>query len=298
MTYLNPYSFLPGELTSPQQVNASVLRKAKRKLLAEFELGDGIAIEVDGVRLDRSTALQLLEQLEDPQQANYHWQIRRDGALHHFLKRPDQGNPRKLPSWNRVDPGYREFLSEQLAAPMDQALHAAIKDEMFERMLACAQKLELLLPLHLEKALESTLRFVLLRIDEIQKWAADLGSVSNWNGTMRRTLDPRMRDFINALPSRYQQLRNRYADALMDLAVAISNEGKNNRKAKKVTDYALELELDESAMQQVNHVHQQLVGFLSGNQVQEESSRGGWSRWIWIFLGIKAIYWLVRLSSS
>jgi hypothetical protein len=96
------------------------LSLARKKMLAELELGDGHAIVIDGTELNRQDIARLFDELANERQLAYHIAIANDDALLHFLQ---TGEIHSFgPGWAENDlyddPGFRQFVSPYFAAAM------------------------------------------------------------------------------------------------------------------------------------------------------------------------------------
>jgi iron(II)-dependent oxidoreductase len=82
MQYINPYSLLgitPQELT----LSPKLLRSAKRRVLAEIELEESVI--VDGIKIERSDALRIIDELDEDDKREFHSLIFYDENLREFL---------------------------------------------------------------------------------------------------------------------------------------------------------------------------------------------------------------------
>ena len=82
MQYVNPFSLLR---ITPEDLGYSpkLLRSAKKLLLAEIEL-EG-AVSVDGVSIERSDALRIIDELDDEHKRAFHTLLFHDDSLRSFL---------------------------------------------------------------------------------------------------------------------------------------------------------------------------------------------------------------------
>lgn len=100
--------------------NKQTLSLARKKMLAELELGDGHTIIVNGTELNRQDITHLFDELGNGQHLAWHIAIFNDTVLLHFLENGEiQSNG---PGWAQNDiydtPGFRNFISPYFAAAM------------------------------------------------------------------------------------------------------------------------------------------------------------------------------------
>lgn len=127
MTYLDPLQLLQLSVPRSGVPSEEDIRRAKRKLMAEFELAGTVTIHRLGRDIDRSTALRAVESLEDPATLANWVALHRLPAVRAFLENPQAKDVQKLPAVAILPPGaLREFamgvMASAFAAMMDRAV--------------------------------------------------------------------------------------------------------------------------------------------------------------------------------
>jgi tetratricopeptide (TPR) repeat protein len=86
--YVNPYELLQlAEDGEVQEADAKAIQKAKKILLQEIELEEGVVSWVPGLRIDRSRALRLVEEIVQSDTATFHQTVAEWPHLNLFLSR-------------------------------------------------------------------------------------------------------------------------------------------------------------------------------------------------------------------
>lgn len=124
------------------------LSLAKKKMLAELELGDGHAIVVDGTELNRQDIIRLFDELGNEQRLQFHLAISNDPALAHFLETGTL--PASKPySWQQNElydtPAFRSFVSPYFAAALSAFLQKILSGQLAGNMLGLLLRQPLLL---------------------------------------------------------------------------------------------------------------------------------------------------------
>jgi hypothetical protein len=88
--YINPLELLRlGEDVELDDLDAKSLQRAKKALLQEIELEDGRVEWMPGVRIDRSRAISICDELINEARLGYHHHVFQNKALSAFLQRGD-----------------------------------------------------------------------------------------------------------------------------------------------------------------------------------------------------------------
>ena len=161
MRYIDPYQFFELQLARPEDLTSSVLRRARQRKLAEFELSADGFLYWEGEAVEKRMALDLAEALEDPKRQKFYWRIHQDKALTTFFK-GDQVAPLKTIFINSIvqDPEFRDFCSPFFATTFDRILRPATeaRDWMDARFLL--GKSELIRVEDMDRAYGPIIRFM------------------------------------------------------------------------------------------------------------------------------------------
>lgn len=196
--YVSPFALLqmePVELVN----NIKGVQKARQALLRELELEDNTVSWMPGLHIDRSSALALFEELNNPVLLEYHQRVYDDIALHAFLSKgslkhftadsPDIDDVRLQCTVDREE---LEPLSLKFAAQFDVVLTLAIERGDLAAVQALLSGRRWVLPEHGERCLEGALR-ALMRMSEplnemyeaAQTGPVKLADIRSWFQTSR-----------------------------------------------------------------------------------------------------------------
>jgi hypothetical protein len=89
--YINPIELLNLEVEISSGMNSLSIRKAKKTLLAEIELGDSNTISYMGLELTKADCLWAIDELDDREKKDFHLFIYQNKDLHNFLVHGDVG---------------------------------------------------------------------------------------------------------------------------------------------------------------------------------------------------------------
>lgn len=125
MRYINPFSLLK---ISPQEllVSTNILRKAKRKILAEIELEDFVI--VDGEKIEKTDALRSIDELDYEDKKEFHSLIFYDEDLRKFLSHGNRlwfFSPKDSQGFNY--PPFKDFIAPYYAPQFNNLLCETIE---------------------------------------------------------------------------------------------------------------------------------------------------------------------------
>lgn len=124
MPYLDPFA-LAG-LPSDRPIAPEDLKRAKAKLLAQFELEGKVTIEWKGWKIDRQTVLTLLDDLANPSVLTYHQTVAAHPNLSKFLGQT-QWKGEALETVTDPPEGWLEWVSPFFAANITRLLSSSPK---------------------------------------------------------------------------------------------------------------------------------------------------------------------------
>jgi tetratricopeptide (TPR) repeat protein len=135
--YVNPLELLGlDEGVELDDLDAKALQRAKKALLHEIELEDGHVEWMPGLRIDRSRAISISDELSSEAKLEYHHTVFQNKALSAFLQRGDlqhflvdeSESPLSTIIMLEDDPdGFAAWLSPLFAAQFDLALTKAVE---------------------------------------------------------------------------------------------------------------------------------------------------------------------------
>ncbi len=85
MHYINPYELLEITPENLSDVNSATIKRAKKKLLAEIELGDTDTIIHQDIELNKSDCIRAIDDLDNKDKSEFHFFIYQHKHLKRFL---------------------------------------------------------------------------------------------------------------------------------------------------------------------------------------------------------------------
>lgn len=270
MDYLNPYDFLqlvPGE---GGRVESSELKRARRRILADFELSGEVALDYKGRAIDKSTALRACDELEDPILRVWHYRVHSSEGLRDFLVEADIEKMRSFPPENELqDYEFKSWLSKYLAPGFDRLLTHSLRKSKYRQVSQVLARVGYIQAPDLERVLQGSRRFFENRIDELR--AAEQYPTQDQLNQLRFYVDPSLIEALNAFPDRFQEVRNNFARALADVSLVAFNKMQDPLVARAAIRAAGTLTTDHTTKESIDHLHRQ----MTGKGIDEEKAQGG-----------------------
>lgn len=244
-TDLHVYPFhLPGFDLLSGAPDAAWIRKTRRRINAEFELGNGLVIELGGKDVDRATALGLVEELEDAAKAGFYQDLSKHLKLRSFLEKGDFGLLKKLeiPDSFRQGQGKIHF-ADIVIPPVGKSLVSSLKKDEYGQILALPNLIKQLDSYQTDALLQFPRRYLnglRQRLDELKQPGVEILEIAESNFLWDRS---RLRVF-NLLGDDFKGSRTLFGHSLYSLAVALNNEHGNYKLANTLAKNALLLKAD------------------------------------------------------
>lgn len=137
LTYINPYELLNlSDVDDASNIDIKIVQKAKKLLLQEIELEDGNIEWMHGLKIDRSRALQVADELSDESKSRHHLLVYKSksllnflskGHLDHFLVDADESPTLLLNAIEDSTDSFAAWLSTFFAPQYDLLLTKAIE---------------------------------------------------------------------------------------------------------------------------------------------------------------------------
>ena len=273
MAYRNPFLLL-GVEASPAEIDRNFLKRLRRKVLADFELSDSPVANFNGTELDKSQALALIEQLEDPAACQFHFRVREEKEWLDFLN----GQASRIPDLQAPDnPAIASRLAPLWATAATELIRQQLKEGDFDAIVAALPGIAWLAPPQQEQVLTPIERFHNRQKEQIEQFTNQIRSLDLQKVKIWQYLDLRYLRLLNQLPAHYQSLRNRYVESLIQLARALVNQLGRKRLAYDTIEAAIRLDVDIEVEKRVRFVYDQLWPFreevdkapLTGDQVRK-----------------------------
>lgn len=252
--FINPVEILYLTATDLAAIDDTLLKRAKRAVLAEIELSDDGLFDYYGQQLTRADCQRAIDELEQRDKLEFYHFIANHTALSKFLLQGDEGfftafrheSIYKLPDFVR-------FISPYFAAAYDGMLWKAWQrnDGSFSKLTAIDP---IIVPDDTEASYK-TLRNALVRQVEdvlaLTEEVKDTKKEIDINAVVERAKILMDKDRLNTLPPYFQEVRNKMAIALRNLSVEINNTRASLPVAKQLHQDILLLKIDGVAKETI-----------------------------------------------
>ncbi len=260
MQYINPFEIL-GIIPQTEVKLPLLIKKAKKRWLAEFELTGSTTIDINGHTFDRNDLLKLLEQVQH--NAIFHFKLLQYPNLMDFLKYGDITflENTTMPTW-QVDKPFCQFIAPYFASQFDNLFSNAVKNNDFERLTIMTNYILPLPQRYHYECYKLTVRY----------WREQLKTLKRCVQKVNIYLIPERFeyfhatstiDLLNLMPDAFfYTIRAQFAEELTQLGVNITNRHKNRmpRLAHSIVKSTLNLNLNPIDKSSVQYVMDQFNG--------------------------------------
>lgn len=263
MKYLNPFHIINTDLREGEKINATLLKRAKKRLFSEFELFGKTTILIGEQEFDKNAILVFFDDLEKEQALFQHWQIFQNKPLLALLEQGDLDFFKRSNALTDVlaDKNLAKYTLPYLVYQINEALYDAVRKMDIRTTRLLSEKVIEIPNQHETTAYQKTYRYLRGKVQDVAFTAKSLLN------TKERVLDSEIEAFLhpsfmavfNFLPAHYfGQIRNEYALKLEDIAINLHNIFRRTALAIEAIEAGLELQIDEVTTGRLNHILTQL----------------------------------------
>ncbi len=137
--YINPFELInySGSSEISMEIDTKEIKKQRRLLMQEIELEDGIIPWVRGLKIDRSRAIKICDDLANEKLVNYHLHVFNNKPLAGFLSRGEHKHFEVNEHWSPLETieyledhknGFRDWLTPFFKKQFENVLLKAISD--------------------------------------------------------------------------------------------------------------------------------------------------------------------------
>jgi len=246
MIFINPVELLGLQEYEVSAISPDVVKKAKRKVLAEIELSETNQLEFKGFLLTRSDCERAIDELDNADKKEFYHYLCRNGPLNDFLT---TGDARLFESFV-IDsiyslPAFVTFISPYVVPRFDRSLYQAFVNGQAERIRAILRTQVLMET----SAIQAAYKSLTVELENRTQAAGEISTAIKDNKytedlTALTTYIARQFpvDTINALPVYFQAQVQKAADTINLMAVYIWNECRLPTISKELTDHVLAFE--------------------------------------------------------
>jgi len=248
MPFISPFDLLePDERDLENELLRQAVRRARRRWLSEFQLGEEAVI--GAARFSRDTVLKLLDELDDPKRALLHRKL----YVHRVYEFLNGGFPSSV--WPVLDVKLKQFCAPHFT----EAWVSAFKEAFLACDVAKLEKLQELITPGWEEEYVSLLAPL---HSFFHTQAEAIGVIIGEQDGAKEVLDRLTNEaFVwcwNQLPPHFQPLRNRVAELYLALYRHYIAKPDSFKLRKRILHLVKELELDgkgERARATIQRLH-------------------------------------------
>ena len=258
MHYINPYELLEITPENLSDVNSTTIKRAKKKLLAEIELGDTDTIIHQDIELNKSDCIRAIDDLDNKDKSEFHFFIYQHKHLKRFLT---SGKISFFDNYQAESiyklPEFLDFISQFFSEQYDKVLLDNFKKWNQQAVSKILSVKPITNEAYFEKCFKSTHSFIKELEEEIRKFTKDIESNKSqfiskkFVGLDNAILEKVNVPLLNLLPSYFSNVRNQLAKSICDLAIEINNEHKVYEYSYKIIDIANNIETDGLCKQRI-----------------------------------------------
>jgi tetratricopeptide (TPR) repeat protein len=274
MNFINPF-----ELLDITEADAAVIKKAKKRKLAEFDLSDDGIIEFGNQKVTKSDFIRVTDELDNKDKAEFYLFVKNNPNLNNFLTIGDTSfftKFRQESIYNDAD--FISFVSSYFAEQYNKVLLEVFQSDNLLLLKKIVANPPLVNSKDTDKAyrglsqylknIEVELHDIRTEIDNEESYY-DEDSVDELDADLREKAN---NDAINILPNYFQSQRNEIAQKIRNISVAVFNGLNNVEVALQLVSYALEFNTNNLTRQKLQKDYEQIKEIYESRQESERFS--------------------------
>ncbi|MEZ4776680.1 MAG: hypothetical protein R3D00_26125 [Bacteroidia bacterium] len=297
MQYINPLSILnlePAALSNG--LDQTMLKREKKRLLAEFELHNTPTIVLRGKEISKSDVLRVFDMLSTDTERSHHLRIFQNPKLLTFLEEASleyfySGDIVLLASFPS---DFLAFIAPYFAEQYNRRLFHAFRQRDWEEInVLCAHPIAIPVSFF-ALAYKDTFRHIHTLVTDIETLASQISAGEAPDGRVQEICDELLVTSINHLPDYFTDVRDKYGQALEILALSVFNTHRRGQLGMFILRQGLKLNISTGTRDRLQYVLDQLLKLapaeslfesLTGSGQKDDDNSGFW----WIALGVGAV---------
>jgi tetratricopeptide (TPR) repeat protein len=244
VNYINPYELLALEDVDPWDLDIKQVQKAKKTLMQEIDLEDGRVDWMPGLKIDRSMAMKVADELNEEWNRYWHHLVFEckpllnflsRGALEHFLVDAEESPTEVLDALDENAEDFAPWLSKKFAPQYDMVLTEAIQRKDMASIECLLDGRRWVIPEDEDKCFEGAHR-------QVQKLLLPLKDASDKSERIKPSVssvqkvlsDGSLGSILAILPMAFQQEQNEAATLVRSISVDCYNHHENADLAKEI----------------------------------------------------------------
>lgn len=293
MVYINPIEILELNDTEVQEIDSSLVKKAKRRLFADIDLSDNGHYEYHGQNLTKSDCERAIEELEDKEKVEFYSHLASNLELNTFLAngKSELLNNLKQESIYKL-PAFVNFISPFFASKIDLVLLKSFLNKDFELFSSALRAENLISKDNLNRAYKSLSNEIQHKIVETDKLTKDIKEeISDYNDQdiedVIEIIENRFPiEYLNKLPIFFQSQINKVAASINLLQLSIWNEFNTTYAPVKLLEHLLKLNI-ESVSKPTFEKNYSIVKKKHEERIEQEKNAPLLREWARILISIQ-----------
>ncbi len=242
--YVNPFELLNlTDVDDPFELDVKVVQKAKKSLLQEIELEDGLVDWVPGLRIDKSRAIKVADEITGDAQYWHHIVYQNKpllnfmsrGDIRHFLVDKDESPIDLLEAIEDFGDEFASKLGESFAAQFDLVFSKAVERRNADIVECMLDGRRLVAPEHEDKCFEGAHRQMVRVLEPLQLASEKSEKIKPSVESVRSVLaQGNMGKIIGSLPSTFQNVQNQAATLIRSISIDAYNRHGDPDLAKEI----------------------------------------------------------------
>jgi len=272
--YVNPVELLGLASTPVDGLDLTTIKKARRRLIADLDLGDGFTIH-HGQQLDHSACEQAFSELDDSSKLQAWYRLANLPNLNQFLGAGDSNLLLSMTNLQAVkrDKELLDLISPRYAEQYDKALVKAFEADDYNTLEALNNLPLLFNHVDSRRAYASVSRLMREQIDEITNQAQKLDEdddEDDANEALEEILTGNFHSLnLGHLPgSHFSSLRSEFAMAVRNYAVKLFNTFDNTEMPLHLLESAVGYDVDEQTADKLEEDLAQIREIVQRQEIQ------------------------------
>lgn len=242
--YINPYELLALDDADPWDLNIKQVQKAKKALMQEIDLEDGRVEWMPGLKIDRSMAMKVADELNEECNRYCHHVVFEckpllnflsRGSLEHFLVDVDESPTEILDALDENSDDFLPWLSKKFAPQYDLLLTEAIQRTDIASIECLLGGRRWVTPEDEDKCFEGAHRQVQKLLLPLQAAAEKSEQIKPSVAGVQKVLTERsLGAILTILPMAFQQAQNEAATLVRSISINCYNHHHDADLAKEV----------------------------------------------------------------
>jgi tetratricopeptide (TPR) repeat protein len=244
VNYINPYELLELEDVDPWDLDVKQVQKAKKALMQEIDLEDGRVEWMPGLKIDRSMAMKVSDELNEEWSRYWHHIVFEckpllnflsRGSLEHFFVSAEESPTEVLDALEEHSDDFAPWLSKKFAQQYDMVLSEAIQRKDIASIECLLDGRRWVIPEDEDKCFEGAHRQVEKLVLPLEK-ASDVSErIKPSVASVQKVLaDGSLGSILAILPMAFQQEQNRAATLVRSISIDCYNHHQDADLAKEV----------------------------------------------------------------